>query len=109
MWGVAGSSGTCSAQAMRQAQAMQQAVLLAVQHKGASAAALRQGPGAEGKGYHGDSGGIRCCSGHHGGDIQRVGAGRCWKNCRLLVLLVIALIEQSWRKVEVGCWRWGVC
>ena len=33
----------------------------------------------------------------------------CWNNCRLSVLLVTALVEQSWRKVEVGCWGWDVC
>ena len=68
---------------MQQAQAMQQAVLLAVQHKGARAAGA--GGGGEGEGYRDDSGGIRYCRSHRGGDIRAlgVGAGRCWNNCRL--------------------------
>ena len=31
------------------------------------------------------------------------------EHCRLSVRLVTALVEQSQRKVEVGCWRWVVC
>ena len=84
--GVAGSSGTCLAQAVQhlQAQAMQQGVLLAVQHKGVRAV------GAGGRGErvpwrqwrHPLQ--LQCGSDHHC-DILGVGSMLCWNNCRLSV------------------------